>query len=89
MAKDNFIEDKARFAHKFAELLQESRRFKTGLGYNGLLDFKYFVKENGDEIIRPIFEENPNRDDGYYDINVSGDSVLGMIDDIYKHFIHR
>lgn len=34
--------------------------------------------------VRPIWSDTPNRDDGYYDINVEGDSPWGAIYDVMK-----
>jgi len=35
-----------------------------------------------DQVVRPIWSDNPERNDGYYDINVSGDSAWAMILDV-------
>ena len=34
--------------------------------------------------VRPIWSDNPERSDGYYDINVEGDSPWGAICDVMK-----
>ena len=38
-----------------------------------------------DTVVRPIWSDNPERNDGYYDINVSGDSAWGMIKDVVNY----
>ena len=44
--------------------------------WGGLLDKGTFV--------RPVWSRNPDRKDGYYDINVSGNSVNGVFYDVTK-----
>ena len=34
--------------------------------------------------VRPIWSDDPDRDDGYYDINVEGDSPWGIVVDVMK-----
>ncbi len=33
-------------------------------------------------VVRPVYENNPNRDDGYYDICIEGDSPWGAVLDV-------
>jgi len=35
-----------------------------------------------ERVVRPIWSDNPERNDGYYDINVTGDSAWAMIKDV-------
>lgn len=74
-------EDKQLFLYEFTKLLQMTSSFG-----DDLVDLKYFVDENQNEIVRPIFK-NGAGSDGYYDINVNCDSCSAMIGDIYKQFI--
>ena len=39
-------------------------------------------KEPYEQVVRPIWSDNPDRNDGYYDINVTGDSAWAMIKDV-------
>lgn len=34
--------------------------------------------------VRPVWSDNPDRDDGYYDINVEGDSPWGVACDVMQ-----
>lgn len=38
-----------------------------------------------EQVVRPIWSNNPERNDGYYDINVTGDSAWGMIIDVINN----
>ena len=38
--------------------------------------------------VRVVWSDDPDRSDGYYDIDVTGDSGFGMLDDVWK-FISR
>ena len=82
-------ENKQVFLDRICEALQETDAARPFIGRNGLLEIRYILKPNGDEIARPVFEDNPERDDGYYDINISGDSCIGIWYDITKQFIAR
>ena len=39
--------------------------------------------------VRPIWSDNPTRDDGYYDICVEGDSPWGAICDVLKNLQYK
>jgi hypothetical protein len=41
------------------------------------------------EYVRPIWSDDPDRDDGYYDINVNGDSPWGAVCDVMKELKRR
>ena len=82
-------EDKQLFLNKVCEALQNTSAAAPGLGHNGLLEIKYIKKPNGDEFARPVFEDFPDRDDGYYDVNISGDSCIGIWIDLTDKFIRR
>ncbi len=50
---------------------------------NHIQELKLIRKEGRDEeYVRPIWSDNPERNDGYYDINVTGDSAWAMIKDV-------
>lgn len=39
--------------------------------------------------VRPIWSDNPDRSDGYYDINVNGDSPWGAVCDVLKELQYK
>ncbi len=39
--------------------------------------------------VRPIWSDNPERNDGYYDINVNGDSPWGAVCDVIRELKHK
>lgn len=82
------MENKQEFLNKICEALQMTRAAAPGRNNNGLVAIKYICK-NGDEFARPCFENNPDRDDGYYDVNISGDSCIGIWIDLTNKFIKR
>lgn len=55
---------------------------------NALKELRYIQKSNGDEIVRPVFE-NGTGEDGYYDINISGDSGIAIFMDVVKQFVRK
>lgn len=55
---------------------------------NPLKEIRYMKKDNGDEIARPIFEDGCG-EDGYYDVNITGDSGIGIWLDITNQFIRK
>ena len=55
---------------------------------NRLEKLIYKKLDNGNEIVRPIFEDGTGSD-GYYDIDVTADSGIAIIMDITKQFIRR
>lgn len=36
------------------------------------------------EYVRIVWSDSPERDDGYYDVYVDGDSAFGMFDDVWR-----
>lgn len=83
-----FTENKEEFCNKLCELL----RMTSNLGddrYNSLVALKYYKKENGDEYVSPRFKNDPDRDDGYYDVYVSGDNCMGILQDVWERFAKR
>lgn len=55
---------------------------------NALKEIRYIVKSNGDEIARPIFEDGTG-ENGWYDVNITGDSGIGIWFDITNQFIRK
>lgn len=53
---------------------------------NPLKKLQYRQLDNGDEVVRPIFEDGTGSN-GYYDVNVTGDSGIAIIMDITRQFI--
>ena len=83
------MENKQEFLNKICEALQMTRQFKPNAGHNGLVAIKYIHKANGGEFASPRFEDNPERSDGYYDVDISGDSCLGIWEDLTRRFISK
>lgn len=82
------MENKQEFLNKICETLQMSRQFQPNVGHNGLVEIRY-IERNGNEYASPRFEDDPERSDGYYDVNITADSLIGIWEDITKHFIRR
>jgi hypothetical protein len=82
------MEDKQKFLDKICEVLQMTDQFRPNVGHNGLVEIRY-IQRNGDEYASPRFEDNPERSDGYYDVNISCDSCIGIWEDITNKFIKR
>ena len=61
---------------------------------NHIIGLKLFKREKPEETwcghftegeyVRVIWSDNPDRNDGYYDIYVDGDSALGIFHDVWK-----
>ncbi len=61
--------------------------------HNHIQELRLLDRENDpnlkyEEVVRPIWSDNPDRSDGYYDINVTGDSAWGMINDVISSLRH-
>lgn len=83
------MENKQEFLNKICEALQMTRQFKPNVGHNGLVEIKYIRKANGTEYASPRFEDDPDRSDGYYDVDISGDSCIGIWEDLTRRFISK
>lgn len=55
---------------------------------NPIAKIQYIKTESGDEIARPVFEDGTGAN-GYYDVNISGDSNIAILYDIVDKFIRR
>lgn len=53
---------------------------------NPLKEIRYIVRDDGTEIARPIFENGAGKN-GWYDVNITGDSGIAIIMDVVKHFV--
>ena len=79
--------NKQEFLNKLTELLRMTSCAGHPLS-NPLREIKLVTNKYGDEIARPIFEDGTG-EDGYYDVNVSGDSNMGTLIDLVNKFINR
>ena len=82
----DFKENKQAICDAFLETLQLTRA--AGGNGNPVMELKYIADDQGREIVRPIFEDG-NGKDGWYDVNVSGDSGIAIIMDIVEQFVRR
>lgn len=75
----------------FCRSLCETLRLTSCAGApenNPLVELKYIQTDDGTEIVRPIFADG-NGKNGYYDVVVTGDSCMGILYDVCKHFVFR
>jgi hypothetical protein len=85
------MEDKQKICNAFCETLRLTRAAGSPTN-NPLIELKYITKEEGgrfDETVRPIFADHCGEAMKYYDVNVSGDSGIGMIIDIMNQFVTK
>lgn len=52
---------------------------------NYIMALKYIPEK---EVVRVVWSYNPDRNDGYYDINVACDSAWGMLNDV-MNYLHK
>ena len=79
-----FKEDKVAFLNS----LRDTLRLTSAAGHpngNPLKELRYIKHDNGDETVRPVFEDGTG-EDGYYDVNISGDSNIGILYDVVRYF---
>lgn len=69
-------------------ICQALRKTDAAGNNNALAELRYIRKSNGDEIVRPVFE-NGTGEDGYYDINISGDSGIAIFMDVVNQFVRK
>lgn len=87
MLSINEKENKQEICNAFLKTLQLTRA--AGVEeYNPLVELRYIQKENGDEIVRPIFADG-NGENGYYDVNVTCDSGIAVLIDVMKWFVGK
>ena len=73
--------------------IQEMRANGTA-GNNPIIGLKLITREKDEQTmfghfragdyVRIQFERNPERDDGYYDVYVDGDSCYGLFEDVWN-----
>ena len=80
-------EDKQKVCDGFLKALQLTRSAGTE-GCNPLVELQYIQYPDGEERVRPIFEDGTGKD-GYYDVDVTCDSGIAMIMDITNQFIRK
>lgn len=74
---------------KFLESLKNTLLLTNAAGYgNPLKELRYIKLDNGDEFVRPIFEDGTG-ENGYYDVDISGDSNIGILYDVVKNFCRK
>ena len=78
-------ENKTEFCNQLCELLRMTGNLGNPAN-NALKELRYIRLDNGDEIVRPVFEDGGG-ENGYYDVNVSGDNCMGILCDVYNKFI--
>lgn len=82
-----FTENKQEICNAFLKALQLTSAAGNPIN-NPVTELRYIVKENGDEIVRPIFENGAGKN-GWYDVNVSGDSGIAMLMDLDRWFVRK
>ena len=86
-------ENKQRMLDFMLGAIQEMRANGT-TGHNPIVKLKLITRETDEktwcgfypagDYVRIAFENNPERNDGYYDVNVDGDSCYGMFEDVWN-----
>ena len=80
-------ENKAEICKAICDTLRLTRAAGSPIN-NPLKEIRYMVNEYGEEIARPIFEDGTG-ENGYYDVNISGDSGIGIWIDITRQFVTK
>ena len=86
-------ENKQRMLDFMLGAIQEMGANGTEQG-NPIIGLKLFTREKAEstwcrsfpagDYVRIIFKDSPDRDDGYYDVYVSGDNCKGMFEDVWN-----
>ena len=84
--KINERENKQEICDKLLEALRATRA--AGIEENNDLVELRYIKDDRREIVRPIFRDGCGKD-GYYDVNVAGDSGVAVIMDVVKQFVRK
>ena len=80
-----FKENKTEFCNALCNLL----RMTSCAGdpkSNPLVELRYIKMPNGDEFVRPIFEDGCG-ENGYYDVNVTCDANMEILLDVVREFV--
>ena len=83
--RSTFEENKQEICDAICEALQYTANAGS-LTNNPLVKLEYH-KENGKEVVYPIFADGTGKNGEFYPINVAGDSGTAMFVDIAKQFI--
>ena len=91
--KTFIIEDKQDICDAICEALRHTSAAGSP-GNNALKEIRYVKMENGDEYAVPIFEDGNGEPSecfpkGYYAINITGDSGIGIWLDVTNQFIRK
>ena len=78
----NNFEDKQAICDAICAAIRLTSNGGTG---NPLAELIYLAE---DEKVRPVFENGAGKN-GYYDVNVAGDSGTAMISDIVDNFVRK
>lgn len=86
-------EDKQDILDAICEALRHTSAAGSEIG-NALKEIRYVEEKNGNEYAIPIFEDGtgePNEyfPHGYYAVNISGDSGIGIWMDITNKFVRK
>lgn len=86
-------ENKQRMLDFMCGAIQEMRANGTP-NHNPIVKLELFTREKDEttwcgcfpagDYVRIQFKTNPTRDDGYYDVNVDGDSCYAMFEDVWR-----
>ena len=81
-----FDENKQEICNAICEALQYTANAGS-IPNNNLIKFEYH-KENGKEVVYPIFADGTGKNGEFYPINITGDSGTAIFKDIVKQFIN-
>ena len=79
-------EDRKAFCDELCKLLRMTRNAGRP-DCNPLVELRFIETEIG-EFVRPIFEDGTG-ENGYYDVNVTADSNMGILKDVCDRFIFK
>lgn len=80
-------EDKIQFLNSLRDTLLLTRAAGYPLN-NPLKELRYIQYDDGTEIVRPVFEDGSG-ENGYYDVNISGDSNIAILYDVVNYFCRK
>lgn len=87
------VEDKQDICNAICEALRHTSAAGSP-GNNALKEIRYAQTDNGDEYAIPIFEDGSGEPNiyapyGYYSINITGSSGIGIWIDITERFVRK
>ena len=90
-------ENKQRMLNCMCEAIKEMRA-NGSEEHNHIIALRFFTREKEEvtrykvfpkgDYVRIVWSNNPERDDGYYDVYVDGDSCYGMFEDVWNAVKH-